>query len=71
MSSAWKHYIVVSRNGDFGYLLGINERGSGKLRFSCITITYVSEFFFIYCYLKGDGEFGFVNVLIEVYGTTI
>ena len=29
----------------FGYLLGINERGSGKLRFSCITITYVSELF--------------------------
>ena len=26
-------------------ILGINERGSGKLRFSCITNTYVSELF--------------------------
>ena len=71
MSSAWKYSTVVSSYGDFGYLLGINERGSGKLRFSCITITYVSELFFIYCYLKGDGEFGLVNGLIEVSGTTM
>ena len=66
MSSAWKHSTVVTSYGDFGYLLGINERDSGKLRFSCLTFNYV-----IYCYLKGDGEFGIFDGLIEVSGTTM
>ena len=47
VSSAWKHSTVVSSYGDFGYLLGINKRGSGWLRFSWLTITFVSELFIL------------------------
>ena len=50
MSSAWKHSTVVSSYDDFGYLLGIIERGSGKLGFSCITITL--SFFYKRTYIS-------------------